>query len=252
MSIETAVGRYYAQDRLLQTVLDGFAALGKAPEALTLEDLRVIDEFHMGGHQATAALGERMAPARGSRLLDIGCGLGGTARFFAQRFGCAVAAIDLTPDYVAVAAALTQMVGLDVRFAAASATALPFGETFDAATLLHVGMNIPDKTLLFAEAARVLKPGGVLGVYDVMRTGEEEPDYPVAWAASAATSFLATPADYRHALEAAGFAIEASAARPISRSACSSACASVSPSAARRRSASTSSWARMPAARPPT
>jgi len=208
MSTEAAVGRYYAQDRLLQTVLDGFAAVGKTPGTITLEDLRAIDEFHMGGHQATVGLGERLTPPRGSAVLDIGCGLGGTARFFACRFGCAVTAIDLTPDYVAVAAALTKMVGLDVRFATASATALPFGAVFDAATLLHVGMNIPDKRQLFAEAARVLTPGAMLGVYDVMRTGGEGPAYPVAWAASEATSFLAAPAVYRQALEAAGFTIE--------------------------------------------
>jgi ubiquinone/menaquinone biosynthesis C-methylase UbiE len=211
MSIEAAVGRYYAQDRLLQTVLDAFAALGKAPDAITIEDLRAIDEFHMGGHQATATLGERMELSRGASLLDIGCGLGGAARFFAKHFGCAVAAIDLTSDYVAVAAALTKMVGLDasVRFAAASATALPFAAgAFDAATVLHAGMNIPDKVRLFAEAARVLNPRGVLGIYDVMRTGDAGPDYPVAWAADAATSFLSAPAEYRQALKAAGFFVE--------------------------------------------
>lgn len=213
MSIESEVGRHYARHKLLQTVLDGFAALGKAPGAITREDLRAVDEFHMGGHAATAALGAALAPAQGATLLDIGCGLGGTARHFASRHGCAVTAIDLTPDYVGVAAALTALVGLDVRFAAASATALPFGTVFDAATVLHVGMNVPDKALLFAEAARVLKRGGVLCVYDVMRTGEGGPEFPVAWAASAATSFLETPDAYRQALDAAGFTVGSECSR---------------------------------------
>src|SRR3546814_2226143 len=95
-----------------------------------------------------------------------------------------------------------------VAFRAGSALDLPFeAASFDAATLLHVGMNIPDKDRLCAEAARVLKPGGVFGVYDVMRVGDGALTFPVAWAATAGTSFVADPATYRRALEAAGFEI---------------------------------------------
>ncbi|MBV5325011.1 MAG: class I SAM-dependent methyltransferase, partial [Rhodospirillaceae bacterium] len=77
--------------------------------------------------------------------------------------GCRVTGIDLTPDFVAVAQTLTQRCGLAdlVSFHLGSALALPFGVgSFDAATLIHVGMNIEDKASLFAEARRVLKPGG--------------------------------------------------------------------------------------------
>src|SRR3546814_7231155 len=70
--------------------------------------------------------------------------------------------------------------------------------------LLHVGMNIPDKDRLCAEAARVLKPGGVFGVYDVMWVGDGALTFPVAWAATAGTSFVADPATYRRALEEIG------------------------------------------------
>jgi SAM-dependent methyltransferase len=102
------------------------------------------------------------------------------------------------------------MVGLAdrVTFHVGSATDLPFErERFDAATLLHVGMNVPHKDLLCAEAARVLKPGAVFAVYDVMRTGEGEVAFPVAWADTSAMSFLAYPATYRRALETAGFEV---------------------------------------------
>jgi SAM-dependent methyltransferase len=75
--------------------------------------------------------------------------------------------------------------------------------------MLHVGMNIADKAALAAELRRVLKPGGVLGIYDVMQGPGGPPHYPVPWAATAETSFLASEAEYRRALEVAGFELRA-------------------------------------------
>jgi ubiquinone/menaquinone biosynthesis C-methylase UbiE len=211
MTIEHDVSRHYTHGNLQEAVLKGLQALGRAPEDVRPEDLSAIDEFHMGGQQATTELAERLRLKQGMRLLDIGSGLGGPARFFARRYGCQVTGIDLTPEYVEVARDLTRMVGLEsgVSYRVGSATSLPFDDgSFDAATLLHVGMNIPDKDRLFAEGARVLKRGGVFGVYDVMRVGEGELEFPVAWATDPATSFVAEPAGYRSGLEAAGFTVE--------------------------------------------
>jgi SAM-dependent methyltransferase len=211
MIVEQEVSRHYTHGNLQEQVLKGLKAMGKALDTVRPEDLATIDEFHMGGHQATTELAGRLRLRHGDRLLDIGSGLGGPARFFAREFGCTVTGIDLTPEYVAVAQDLTRMVGLQdsVSYRVASATALPFADgAFDAATLLHVGMNIPDKDRLCAEAGRVVKRGSVFGVYDVMRTGEGDIAFPVAWAAGPETSFVVDPAGYRRALEAAGFAIE--------------------------------------------
>lgn len=211
MIVEQEVSRHYTHGNLQEQVLKGLKAMGRAPDNVRPEDLATIDEFHMGGHQATAELAARLDLKPGTALLDIGSGLGGPARFFARQFGCAVTGIDLTPEYVAVAQDLTRMVGLEdsVSYRVGSATALPFVDgSFDAATLLHVGMNIPDKDGLCVEAARVVRRGGVFGVYDVMRTGEGALDFPVAWAASPETSFVLEPAGYRRALETAGFAVE--------------------------------------------
>ncbi|HEX2113001.1 MAG TPA: methyltransferase domain-containing protein, partial [Alphaproteobacteria bacterium] len=211
MTVEQDVSRHYTQGNLQEAVLKGLQALGRAPGHVRPEDLSAIDEFHMGGQQATTELAERLRLEQGTRLLDIGSGLGGPARFFARRYGCQVTGIDLTPEYVEVAQNLTRMVGLEgsVTYRVGSATSLPFGDgSFDVATLLHVGMNIPDKDRLFGEAARVLRRGGVFGVYDVMRVSEGELEFPVAWAASPTTSFLVDAAGYRRGLEAAGFTVE--------------------------------------------
>jgi len=211
-TIERDVARHYTHGALEQAILNGLKAMGRAPEEIGPEDLAAVDEFHIGGREATADLAERLAPSPGTSLLDIGCGLGGAARFFARRYNCQVTGVDITPEFVEVATMLTRRVNLAERVdhRVASALDLPFEDgRFDAATLLHVGMNIPDKEALCAEVRRVLKPGGAFAIYDIMRTGDGELDYPVPWAATAATSFVAGPETYRQALEAAGFEVAA-------------------------------------------
>lgn len=206
---EDRVAQHYGQAGLEGRILDALAASGKDLDRLAADDLSPVDDFHTGGREATASLAEEAGFAAGQHLLDIGCGIGGPSRFFAGR-GCRVTGIDLTADYVRLAEALSRRVGLGtmVSYRQASAVALPFERgTFDGAYMIHVGMNIEDKPALFAGVHRSLKPGGTFAIFDIMRTGDGALSYPVPWAATPATSFLARPADYRRGLEAAGFEI---------------------------------------------
>jgi ubiquinone/menaquinone biosynthesis C-methylase UbiE len=210
VEIEQAVARHYAHGSLEQTILEALAATGKDVDRLTPKDLAPVDEFHVGGRQATIAFAAEFGLRPGMRLLDIGCGLGGAARFFAGEHDCSVSGIDLSAEYADVANALAVRVGLGERasFASGSALALPFeAGSFDAAYMFHVGMNIENKSRLFAEVRRVLAPSGRFGIYDVMRLAPGELSYPVPWASGPESSFIADAASYRRWLEAEGFEV---------------------------------------------
>ena len=212
MNLESDVAGHYAHGALAQAIRQALVAAGKDPDRLTPADLAPVDEFHIGGGEATAALFAPLGLRAGMRWLDIGSGLGGAARHLASAYGCIVSGIDLAPEYVEVAGDLARRVGLQGRvdFRQGSALALPFpDDSFEGASLLHVGMNIPDKTALSAGVRRVLRPGGIFAIYDVMCLADGDLAFPLPWAAGPATSFVATPAEYRTALAASGFAIQA-------------------------------------------
>jgi ubiquinone/menaquinone biosynthesis C-methylase UbiE len=211
MTPEPSIANHYSRPRIVETILNAFTRAGKDPAHLTAADLTAVDQFHVGGALATEDLGAQMNLHPGMHLVDIGCGLGGPARFFAAEHRCRVTGVDLTPEFVEAAEHLTRLVGIPaVEFRQTSATSLPFdAATFDGAYLIHVGMNIPDKPSVFREVRRVLKPEGVFAVFDIMRTAEGPIRYPVPWASTEATSFVETPAVYRSALESVGFRVTA-------------------------------------------
>jgi ubiquinone/menaquinone biosynthesis C-methylase UbiE len=209
-SIEPRVSRHYARSDLELAILDALVASGKDIERLVPSDLSLVDEFHTGGRRATVESAAQAGLNSTMHILDIGCGIGGPSRYFAEAYGCRVTGIDLTEDYVRTADALAKRVGLEGRVAyrQTSALALPSEpDTFDGAYMMHVGMNIADKSTLFAEARRVLKPGGVFAIYDVMRTGEGELSFPLHWGATQETNFVDSAAEYRRALDAGGFEV---------------------------------------------
>jgi ubiquinone/menaquinone biosynthesis C-methylase UbiE len=209
---ESAVSQHYTHGDLLGVIQASLVKLGKSTDNVTVADLAPVDEFHTGGRIATENLLSQLGFDENDHLLDVGCGLGGAARFVADRFRNRVTGIDLTQEYIDTGNALCSWVGLDgqVTLRQGSALAMPFeAETFDGAYMLHVGMNIEDKTKLFAEINRVLRSGARFGIFDMMRTGDGELSYPVPWANEPQTSRLATPEQYQSALAAAGFEVSA-------------------------------------------
>ncbi len=210
MQVENKVAEHYGHGHLTEAIRRGLEAQGISPEEASIDDLGPVDEFHIGGRAATVHFFGGLNLSETSKALDIGCGLGGAARFAARTYGAKIEGIDLTPEYVETGQTICQWVNLSsqIDLSVASALSLPFDNSeFDVAYMMHVGMNIEDKIALFHEVARVLKPGGTFGLYDIMKSNDENLVYPVPWASSAETSWLSDPAHYRCTLEAAGFEI---------------------------------------------
>src|SRR6202040_3264506 len=107
MSTEAKVAGHYGRGQLEERILGAVAREGKDPENLTAGDLAAVDEFHVGGIEATQELAKHMELRAGLRVLDVGSGIGGPARYFAAQHGCRVTGIDLTEEFVRVARSLT-------------------------------------------------------------------------------------------------------------------------------------------------
>jgi MPBQ/MSBQ methyltransferase len=202
---------HYDHDDLEAAILAAAEQMGLDPNALTPDDLSAVDEFHLGGREATLALAEFADPKPGDHVLDIGAGIGGPARLLAHRYGCRVTGIDVTPEFCRTAELLSTRVGLGdsvtVEVGDATAMAYPDG-VFDLAWTQHVAMNIADKDALYAETFRVLKPGGRFALYDIIAGPAGDPRYPVPWASQPEISHLVERDAVRGHLESAGFRIE--------------------------------------------
>lgn len=199
--------RHYAQDGLLERILAGLNALRKDLDSLTHEDLAPADEFHSHGRSATRMLAEWAAIPRESRVLDVGSGLGGSARFLAATYGCDVTGIDLTPEFCAVANELSRLTGMEnrTRFQTGDALELPFAASqFDVVWTIQMQMNIRDKARLYAAIVRVLKPGGLFVCQEACAGNGEPLDLPVPWASRPEQSHLVDPESLRSLLRGAG------------------------------------------------
>ena len=201
------VREHYGASGLIDRIKSALTSIVPDGQPLTVEELAPLDQFHIRGLLATAELATAAGLEPSSRLLDIGCGIGGPARMLAATYGCNVTGVDLSPSFIDAANYLTLRCGLSSRvtFQVGNALHLPFdGAAFDALFLQHVAMNIQDRAALYGEVYRVLKSGGRFATYDlVLRQGDVA--YPVPWARDASTSFLLSERDTRAALEQAGF-----------------------------------------------
>jgi ubiquinone/menaquinone biosynthesis C-methylase UbiE len=205
------VKKQYGIDELWQKVETGLKLAGKDIDSLTLDDLAPIDEFHTRGRAATREVAEIANLKASDLVLDVGCGLGGTARYLAEHYKCHVKGIDLTEAYILAGTELTALVNLRDRVQLRYGSALDLSyedEQFDIVLTQHVQMNIFDKHRFYSEIARVLKPGGRFVFHDVFRGSGATPIYPVPWAEDESMSELVTEAEARATIEQTRLKIE--------------------------------------------
>jgi len=200
---------HYSARDIETRILDALREAGLNPEQrLSPEELGALDHFHTGGLRASLELLELAQIRDDDRVLDIGAGLAGSARLLASERDCRVDCVELSADYCAGAVLLNRLTGLDDRIGVheGSALDLPFpDDSFDAAWMQNVGMNIADKRALYSEVCRVLKPGGRFA-FQEMAAGETATSYfPLPWATEPADNCLVSAEEMRALLEECGF-----------------------------------------------
>jgi SAM-dependent methyltransferase len=204
----SSIQTHYGSGDLIDRIMGALRAAGHDTANPTVEMLNLIDQLHGGGLNSTKAQAELVGVGKDMRVLDAGCGVGGSSRYLGHTYGCRIEAIDLTPQYVETAAWLNKLCGIDDKISVrqGSVTDLPYeDQSFDLVWCQNVTMNVEDKPRMFAEAYRVLVPGGRYTFSHFAQGPAGEPYYPLPWAMDRSYSFLGTPEEILEWLSAVGF-----------------------------------------------
>jgi SAM-dependent methyltransferase len=208
MTDATSIAAHWGRGDVYAAIVSALEKASKPLENLTVEDLAPVDHFHARGFPATVDLADRLPIKAGQRILDIGCGLGGPARYMAKRFQCTVDGVDITEAFVDAANKLTALVGMQgrVNVELGDGQRLPYADAFfDGAYTQHVTMNVPDRQIFFAEAYRVLKSGAFFALTEHGLGAKGDPYYPLPWSEDGSGAHLIPPAETLAMLEKTGF-----------------------------------------------
>lgn len=202
------IADHWGKGDVYSLIVSALNKMTKPLDGLTLEDLAPVDHFHARGLPATVELADRLPIKAGQHILDIGCGLGGPARYMANRFQCKVSGLDITVPFVEAANKLTELLHMEraVKVEQGDGQRLPYPDShFDGAYTQHVTMNVADRQRFFTEAYRVLKPGAFFALSEHGLGPKGNPHHPVPWSADGSGAYLITPSETRTVLEQTGF-----------------------------------------------
>ena len=206
--IEKIVASHYSSGQVTERILSALGLQGASNGSVKVDQLFPVDQLHHGGVGLTERMAKLSSISAQFTVLDAGSGIGGSARFLVDRFDCKVDAIDLSEEFTRTAQDLDELVALKgrIQHRVGSVLDLPYGlETFDVVWCQNVSMNVSDKNAMFAEAFRVLRPGGVYVMSHIGEVDDAKVEFPLPWAMSADTSFTTRPEDFLTMLKEAGF-----------------------------------------------
>ena len=212
MTGQKEVAQHYTSGDLFDRLSAMMQQDGADVASATIGSLAPFDHFHGRGIEATEELADQLTISADDHILDIGCGIGGPARYMANRFGCRISGIDLTEEFCRVAVRLNEITGMQakVQIAEANALSTQFPDaSFDGAYSMNVSMNIADKSAFYREIHRLLKPRGWLALSEAAKGKGPDPTYPTPWAGTSATSFLSTRQETEQGLRDTGFTVVA-------------------------------------------
>jgi SAM-dependent methyltransferase len=208
MSDAKAIAEHWGRGDVYALILAALKKMAKPLEDLRLEDLAPVDHFHARGFTATVELADRLPIKPGQHVVDIGCGLGGPARYMAKRFSCHVSGVDITEPFVQAGNKLSALLGMEERVTIehGDGQRLPYPDArFDGAYTQHVTMNVADRPAFFSEAFRVLKPGAFFALTEHGLGPKGDVHHPVPWSEDGRGEYLVTPSETRALLQGAGF-----------------------------------------------
>jgi len=174
----TVIAFYDAHPINEEQILAALEGRGVALDSLSQDVLQEHDQDHFGGVEANDILAAKAGIERSHHVLDVCSGMGGPARYIAQRIGCRVTGLDLTRSRYDSAIRLTRLAKLAhlVDFRLGDALQMPFDDSsFDVVIGQEAWCHVPDKPRLIAECVRVVERGGTIAFTDILRRDALEP-----------------------------------------------------------------------------
>jgi cyclopropane fatty-acyl-phospholipid synthase-like methyltransferase len=193
----------------VERIYNELRARGIDDEApLGVEDLIPFDQYHYHGTKAVDDAITALHLTSASKVLEVGSGIGGPARYIASKLGCRVTALELQEDLNATARDLTRRCGLQglVEHIGGNILDDPFpASSFSALISLLVFLHIPKRARLFTACLEVLEPGGTIYIEDFTKISEPSRADWRALEEKVYCNYLPTPEDYVEELHTAGF-----------------------------------------------
>ncbi len=126
-----------------------------------------VESLHPGGLELTEELARLCSIEEGTKVLDVACGTGETACFISEKFGAQLHGIDRSDQMIRRAEAKAQSRNLRIVFRKADAASLPFADSAFDVAICECTLCFLEKERVLGEMARVVRPGGRIGIHDL-------------------------------------------------------------------------------------